>query len=114
MLQRQEQVVAEQDRQLGFAPFPVTYRLPELFEDLARLAQAKPAATGDLLTLPPAVFGVLPRQLPSAEAAAMASQLRQAQQTMGLSDAVIAEGTELFSRHVQRLARRERLQDEMK
>ena len=41
VLQRQEQLVAEQDRQLGFAPFPVTYRLPELFEDLARLAQAR-------------------------------------------------------------------------
>ena len=40
----------------------------------------------------------------------MASQLRQAQQTMGLSAALIAEGTELFRLHVQRLARRERLQ----
>ena len=110
VLQRQEQLVAEQDRQLGFAPFPVTYRLPELFEDLARLAQAEPAASGDLLTLPPAVFGVLPRQLPPAEAASMASQLRQAQQTMGLSDAVIAQGTDLFSGHVQRLARREWLE----
>ena len=109
-LQRQEQMVAEQDRQLGFAPFPVTYRLPALFEDLARLAQAQPAAAGGLLTLPPAVFGVLPRQLPSADAALMASQLRQAQQTMGLSDALIAEGTELFRLHVQRMARRERLQ----
>ena len=109
-LQRQEQVVAEQDRQLGFAPFPVTYRLPALFEDLARLAQAQPAAAGEVLSLPPAVFGVLPRQLLPAEAASLASQLRQAQQTMGLSDAEIAEGTELFRRHVQRLARREWLQ----
>ncbi|CAK28724.1 Conserved hypothetical protein [Synechococcus sp. RCC307] len=108
-LKRQEQVVAEQDRQLGFAPFPVTYRLPALFEDLARLAQAQPPP-GEELSLPPAVFGVLPQQLPPAEAASMASQLRQALQTMGLSDAVIAEGTELFRHHVQRLARREWLQ----
>ena len=56
-LQRQEQLVAEQDRQLGFAPFPVTYRLPALFEDLARLAQAQPAAAGEVLSLPPAVLG---------------------------------------------------------
>jgi len=106
-LQRQEQRLAEQDRQLGFAPFPSTYRLPQLFEDLARLAQAQRSEQGQSLTLPPALFGVLPRQLPLNEAKVMADELRQAQQTMGLSNAVIAEGTELFSGHVQRLARRE-------
>ena len=106
-LQRREQLVAEQDRQLGFAPFPVTYRLPQLFEDLARLAQAKRSPQGQTLTLPPALFGVLPKQMPLDEATSMAAQLRQAQQTMGLSEVVIAEGTERFRGHVQQLARRE-------
>ena len=107
VLQSREQLVAEQDRRLGFAPFPITYRLPQLFEDLARLAQAQPSDQGQMLALPPASFGVLPRQMPVSQANSVAAELLEAQQSMELSEVVIAEGSELFSGHVQRLARRE-------
>ena len=39
-LQAEEEFLADLDRRMGFDPFPVAYRLPQLFEDLARLQQA--------------------------------------------------------------------------
>ena len=108
-LQLQAETAADHDRRLGFDPYPVTYQLTRLFEDLARLAQAEPAGDGEFLQLPPAFFGMLPRQLSAIQVAELSEEMKQAQQTMGLAQSEIAEGTNLFAAHVQKLALREQL-----
>ena len=110
-LQRQARAEGRRQQRLGFDPYPGSFALPVLLEDLERLRQVRPDQ--QLQQLAPAYFGELPRQLLAEEAAKKRRALEQALLT-ALPDASEREqGLRRFGTLVQQLQRREQLQQQL-
>ena len=106
-LERREQRVARAEQRFGSDPFPGSYALPALLEDLARLEQAQLAGTS--WRLPPAQFGQLPRSLSSEEYQRQQQRLTAVLTSLQLDAALQQQGLERFSALVQQLGQREQL-----
>jgi len=94
----------QQQRRLGFDPFPGIHTLPALLEDSERLRRAR--ADGADVLLAPGAFGTLPSRLPQAEAMAQQQQLEAALQSILPEAGPRQQARERFALLVQRQWRR--------
>ena len=106
-LQRRDERVARAEQRFGSDPFPGSYALPALLEDLARLEQAQ--AEGSTWRLPPAQFGQLARSLSDEAYQEQQQRLTAVLQSLELDPPVQQEGQQRFSVFVEQLKRREQL-----
>lgn len=110
-LQLQAKAEVRRQQRLGFDPYPGSFALPVLLEDLERLRQARPDQ--QLQQLAPAYFGQLPRQLPTEEAAKKRRALELALLTAVPDANEREQGQRRFGSLVQQLQRREQLQQQL-
>jgi hypothetical protein len=106
-LRQREQSEARLAQRVGYAPYQGSFALPPLLEDLERLRLAK--AAGLAWLLPPAQFGLLPRQLEAAEFEQQQRLHEQAVASVDWNGEEREQGQARFADLVQKLQRREQL-----
>ncbi len=105
--QRQELAAARQEQRFGNDPFPGSYALPQLLEDLARLDQAR--FESGSWQLPPSQFGELSRILSAEQKDLEQSRLNAVLTSLELDSAELQQGQMLFAEFVRKLNERELL-----
>ena len=103
-LEADGEALRQEQRRLGFDPFPGVHTLPALLEDGERLRQARSAGS-DVLLAPPR-FGTLPSRLSQAEATAQQQQLEAALLSILPEAGPRQQARERFAQLVQRQWRR--------
>ena len=110
-LQLQAKAEVRRQQRLGFDPYPGSFALPVLLEDLERLRQARPDQ--QVQQLAPAYFGQLPRQLSTEAAATKRRALEQALLTAVPDANEREQGQRRFAALVVQLQRKEQLEQQL-
>ena len=107
VLERQEQEVARQEQRFGNDPFPGSYVLAAVLEDLARLDQG--VLDRGQWTLSPAQFGQLGRSLSAEQKLLEEERLQTVLASLELEAAELEEAQQRFGELARKLQQREHL-----
>ena len=107
ILERQDQAVARQEQRFGNDPFPGSYVLAAVLEDLARLEQG--VLDRGQWTLPPAQFGQLGRSLSAEQKVLEEERLQTVLASLALEASELEEAQQRFGALARKLQQREQL-----